>query len=141
MKILTVKQPWAYLLIHGAKNFENRSWNTEYRGPVAIHAGLEIDTSPRGWALAEEAWANSSDVTTPVLVKGKIIGTAELVDVIYEEKGTRIVSKWFDGPYGWEFRNKQPLKEPIPCQGAPGLRDLDPAISDLLLLMKSLADG
>jgi hypothetical protein len=39
MKALTVRQPWASLLAHGAKRFETRSWKINYRGKLAIHAG------------------------------------------------------------------------------------------------------
>ena len=38
MKVLSVKVPWAYYLAAGIKDVENRSWNTSYRGPFAIHA-------------------------------------------------------------------------------------------------------
>jgi hypothetical protein len=39
MKALTVLQPWAQLLILGAKRYETRSWKTKHRGPLLIHAG------------------------------------------------------------------------------------------------------
>lgn len=45
MRILTVRQPWAWAIIHGGKNVENRVRNIagNYRGPVAIHAALQPD--------------------------------------------------------------------------------------------------
>lgn len=45
MRILTVRQPWAWAIIHGGKDVENRVRNIAggYRGPVAIHAGLRYD--------------------------------------------------------------------------------------------------
>jgi hypothetical protein len=46
MKILSIRQPWAYLITRGSKNIENRSWPTNYRGPVLIHASLKIDKQP-----------------------------------------------------------------------------------------------
>ena len=45
MKALTVKQPWAWLLIHGTKDIENRNWPTSLRGEIAIHAAKGM---PRG---------------------------------------------------------------------------------------------
>ncbi len=39
MKRLSLIQPWATLILSGAKRFETRSWRTPYRGPLAIHAG------------------------------------------------------------------------------------------------------
>lgn len=43
MRVLTVRQPWAWAIIHGGKDVENRTRNIagDYRGPVAIHAGKE----------------------------------------------------------------------------------------------------
>lgn len=47
MRILTVRQPWAWLIVHGGKDIENRTRNIAggYRGPVAIHAALRDDNS------------------------------------------------------------------------------------------------
>jgi hypothetical protein len=41
MKAITLWQPWASLLACGAKKFETRSWETSYRGPIAIHAAAK----------------------------------------------------------------------------------------------------
>ncbi len=46
MKAITIHQPWASLIVVGAKRFETRSWETKYRGPIAIHA------SKQEWYLA-----------------------------------------------------------------------------------------
>ena len=43
MKALTLWQPWATLVAIGAKKIETRSWKTNYRGPLAIHAAKRID--------------------------------------------------------------------------------------------------
>ena len=43
MKVLTIKQPWATLIMQGNKRFEFRSWQTKYRGELLIHAGKGID--------------------------------------------------------------------------------------------------
>ena len=47
LRVLTVRQPWAWAIIHGGKDVENRTRNIAgaYRGPVAIHAGLAVDES------------------------------------------------------------------------------------------------
>ena len=47
MKALTLTQPWATLVAMGAKRIETRSWTTNYRGPLAIHAGKGPSTI--GW--------------------------------------------------------------------------------------------
>jgi hypothetical protein len=43
MKVLSIRQPWAFLIVNGHKNIENRDWLTAYRGPVLIHAGKQWD--------------------------------------------------------------------------------------------------
>jgi len=40
-KVLTVRQPYASLLVSGIKDVENRSRRTNYRGTVLIHAGAK----------------------------------------------------------------------------------------------------
>lgn len=43
LKVLTLRQPWATLVAEGIKKYEFRSWETNYRGKVLIHAGTGID--------------------------------------------------------------------------------------------------
>ena len=44
LRVLTVRQPWAWAIVHGQKDVENRVRSLgPYRGPVAIHAGLAVD--------------------------------------------------------------------------------------------------
>jgi predicted transcriptional regulator len=43
MKVLSIKQPWASLIINGYKQYEFRSWATKYRGELYIHASKAPD--------------------------------------------------------------------------------------------------
>lgn len=43
MKVLTIKQPWADLIVDGYKKYEFRSWKTNYRGKILIHAGMSLE--------------------------------------------------------------------------------------------------
>ena len=43
MKVLTIKQPWASLIVDGYKKYEFRSWKTKYRGKFLIHAGMSLE--------------------------------------------------------------------------------------------------
>jgi hypothetical protein len=63
VRILTVRQPWAWAIIHGGKDVENRVRNVagDYRGPVAIHAGLTWDGSPYDHRLIREAHVRLRD--------------------------------------------------------------------------------
>lgn len=101
MRILTVRQPWAWAIIHGGKDVENRVRNIagDYRGPVAIHAGLAFDreahTSPAlreaqdCAAVADGAEVYPGGYTWEIgapdprrawSIKGAIIGVVDLVD-------------------------------------------------------------
>lgn len=89
MRILTVRQPWAWAIIHGGKDVENRVRNIAggYRGPVAIHAGAREDTSARRHPeiirLARDVWWTTPDdlLTGRLDQFGHIIGVVDLVDV------------------------------------------------------------
>ena len=43
MRALSIRQPWAWLIVNGHKDIENRSWRTKYRGPFLVHAGLKVE--------------------------------------------------------------------------------------------------
>lgn len=44
VKVLSVKNPFAYLILQGGKDVENRTWTTDYRGRLYIH--VSGDTLP-----------------------------------------------------------------------------------------------
>ena len=73
MKVLTIKQPWATLIMQGYKRFEFRSWQTKYRGDLLIHAGKGID---------KEAIKRLEKYLPKELLTGKILGKVTLVDCI-----------------------------------------------------------
>ena len=54
MKTLTIKQPWASLIIDGYKKYEFRSWKTNYRGKLLIHAGASIDKNEISQELLDQ---------------------------------------------------------------------------------------
>lgn len=121
MKAITIKQPWASLIVESGKDIENRTWPTHYRGPVLIHASKKLDDWEcyaanaliefKGITMQLEKW---SDTNLPL---GGIIGVAEIVDCV-----TSHPSPWFVGPYGFVLANVKPVRY-IPCRGALGLWD------------------
>ncbi len=72
MKAITIKQPWATLIINGYKKHEFRSWKTKYRGELLIHAGKGIDKK----AMNKVEYLN---LEYPL---GKILGKVTLKDCI-----------------------------------------------------------
>lgn len=115
MKLLTVHQPWADLIVSGDKPFENRSWSTRYRGKVAILAGLSRKSLGHIQRVRESVPAYQSPG-----VFGFIIGVADLVDVLDHIPDHPFAS----GPFCWKFMNPVRLTDPIPMKGCLGLVSL-----------------
>lgn len=116
-RCLSIRQPWAYLILHGGKDVENRSWPTSFRGRLLIHASGGM--TKREWKYARDyaIWQCGYDKPFPAyesLHRGGIVGWVELVSCV--ESST---SPWFEGPYGFLLRNPQPL-EFTPCRGQLG---------------------
>jgi hypothetical protein len=136
MRILTVKNPWAYALAAGWKDVENRSWWTGHRttdlsSAVAIHAGLDVDMD---WESIYPAGAPRPPYTL-ALPRGAIIAVADLTDVV-----TDSTSPWAqEGQWHWTFANARTLTEPIPYTGGLGLRHLDDDVAAQVEL--ALAEG
>lgn len=83
MKAITLWQPWASLLACGAKVYETRSWETRYRGPIAIHAAeKKHDYFMFGEEFAIKAMGalELKGINPQELPHGCIIAVAELVD-------------------------------------------------------------
>lgn len=116
MRVLSIKQPWASLIVHGKKDIENRSWWTSYRGPVLIHAGKKPDDVSDIWAPLEIKYLINS-VTQPKF--GGIVGYAEIVDCVTDSE-----SPWFFGKYGFVLKNARPLPF-YPCKGKLGFFEVD----------------
>lgn len=103
MKAITLWQPWASLIACGAKKYETRSWATNYRGPIAIHAAkkdiykimgdLPFDVVSGVFAAFYQAYKiESGSQKLMEVTQGHIIATAELVDCLYivNHPGTNI---------------------------------------------------
>ncbi|TCP38764.1 ASCH domain-containing protein [Tamaricihabitans halophyticus] len=109
MRALSIRQPWAALILAGHKPTENRTWHTTYRGPLAIHAGQRYDRNARHLA------AEFGITTTP---RGWL-GTVELIDVHHDRDCCR---PWGEpDTWHWVMTNPQPFAAPIPGRGQLGL--------------------
>ena len=47
MQALSIKQPWANLIVSQKKTIEVRRWSTNYRGDLLIHVSISIDKSAK----------------------------------------------------------------------------------------------
>lgn len=118
IKALSIRQPWAWAILHAGKDIENRTWATSFRGPVCIHAAKGMTN--REYLDFEGTYGMDPRFTVPEpeeLPRGGIIGTAEIVGCVCKSN-----SPWFFGRWGFVLRNVQPV-EFIPVKGALGFFD------------------
>lgn len=121
MKALTIKEPWASLIIEEYKKYEFRSWKTKYRGKILIHAGCSVE---------KDMMKRFSDYNINVN-PGYIIGHATIVDCILVDeefnKELRNIDPVVYGrsnhteTYAWKLENVVKYEKPIPCKGKLGL--------------------
>lgn len=102
-----MRQPWASAMFmpHAPKTVENRTWKTNYRGPLAIVAGLQQDRTPE----ADAAWALLNLSAPPT---GLILGVVQLVDI--HEQFTERCDCVLERDGGWARTNL--LSAPRPMQ-------------------------
>jgi hypothetical protein len=117
---LSLKQPWAALVVLGYKTIEVRTWTTSYRGALLIHAARQPDTRSVPWPIPDNARRLAE-------LRGGILGRVELVDCLqYRDREQFVLDsalhwnlpEWFAPPcmYGFVFRRPQLLPF-VPCSG------------------------
>lgn len=131
MRALTVQQPWAWAIVHGGKDVENRTRNLagSYRGPVAIHAGLREDLSalddPVLWnALFPDGEPRPLADPKPLDTLGAFLGVVDLVSVHHDsDHGPGAPCSPWGQRDAWHLQvaNSRPFLEPIPAKGRLGL--------------------
>jgi hypothetical protein len=128
MKVLSVRQPWASLIVLGYKDIENRSWATSYRGPLLIQSSAR---SLPAELRAARGLCGRLGITIPDdLPLGGIVGITCLVDCVACSD-----SPWFSGPVGWKLADSRPLPF-IPLRGQLGL--FNPSVALVAQLGPSL---
>ncbi len=108
MRALTIRQPYAWAIMQGEKDVENRVWNTPFRGRFWVHAGSYRWPRETDW---KDLLFGIDDVPDQdELPRGAILGTVELVDVVhgYESVWAEPGNYWH-----WVLANPEPLAEPI----------------------------
>jgi len=121
-KALSVRQPWAWAIIHAGKDVENRSWQAvnhglNVRGRIAIHASKGLGKSEYDDVFQFFVEQNVKCPHPADLQRGGIIGSVEVFDVVRESE-----SPWFFGPRGLMLRNPEPC-DFIPVTGQLGYFD------------------
>ncbi len=117
MKAITIKQPWASLIMTGRKTIETRTWSTKYRGMLLLHSSAK----PKSQGPA-----------------GVVLGVIKVVDVrrmVKADEGAACCSM-YPGAYAWVIRKVAKLATYIPCRGRLGLWEAE--ISQDLYVIKPL---
>jgi hypothetical protein len=127
LRILSIKQPWASLIVLGHKPVENRVWTTSYRGDVLVHASLRPDQN--GVSALERCLPTTNLNRLPY---GQIIGVVEVYDVVPPGRLPDPAIEWFVGPFGFVLRNARQFKNGIPYSGQLGLVECPPHIERLV---------
>lgn len=144
MKALSIKQPWAGLIIAGIKTVENRTWGTLYRGTLVI-----VSTQKPDKIAMESMRMRLGTLPATCDINGAILGTAELTGhILYLEEDDEIGTDhpgltesnyewWDDYCMGWVLESPHPLSSPIPYKGRLGLYPLpDDVIAEIVKRIK-----
>jgi len=114
MKAISLKQPWANLVIAGQKIIETRVWKTNYRGdlvicssakPDLVHVHANVPRDPMGYAL----------------------GIVDVYDIVKMNRNheKEAMCQLYDGAYAWLLRSIREFKKPIPIKGQLNLFDIE----------------
>ncbi len=141
MKALSIRQPWAWLIVNGHKDIENRTWPTRVRGRVLIHAskgmtrGEYEDVEDYLCEVFETGPHDAQFITLPkfeALERGGIVGVATITDCVASE---RRASTWhMEGQFGFQVADAKVLPF-MPCKGALGFFDVPKDVADALRAM------
>jgi hypothetical protein len=117
---LTLHQPWAALVAHGAKTYETRSWSTNHRGVLAIHAAK---TQAHSRLIHMEPYL--STLPGGLLDYGKIVALCTLMNVVecthermaFLNHTERQFGDFSPGRFAWRLENVHRFQRPVPARG------------------------
>lgn len=132
---LSVRQPWADLIVSGIKDIENRGWPCRCRGLLVIHAGKTWGKDEeRSYSELLHIAREMGDLDRErILIGAKnrlggLVGSCVMTDCVHErnwfEDGGREFDgehEWFIGPYGWRFTQAKFFRRMIPYKGQQGV--------------------
>ncbi len=136
MKALSLTQPWAMLVAIGEKQIETRSWNTSYRGIIAIHASKSFPKAARDLcyrtpfnsSLKSEGYEGYSNLPLGMVIAiarlQRIMDTDDIVAKISQKE--KAFGDYSSGRYAWYFTDVFMLPMPIPAKGMLNLWEWNP---------------
>ena len=115
---LSIRQPWAWLIVNGHKDIENRDWPTVFRGELLVHAGQTLTRPFYDTTVAELSAAGLCPPDLPAfedLPRGGLVGWTRVVDCLQEHP-----SPWkLEGSHGFVLRDSRPMPF-VPWKGRLG---------------------
>ena len=121
MKVISVRPVWAWLIVNGFKDVENRTWKTRYRGAILVHASARISIVDHNNAR-DLIRQRGLDIVLPdpgELQHGGIIGLTCVTGCVTESS-----SRWFVGPHAFELQGSRPVPFSA-LKGRLGIFDVD----------------
>lgn len=132
-RVLTIEQPWAWAIMEGFKDVENRDWILKYQGILAIHSSKTFDKEGYEWISKNCSMLgiNPFEIPQPEdFSLGYILGTIFMEGVIeldqedVEIENERLLkylsSEWFFGKYGFCLQHPRKCKQ-ISLKGQLGV--------------------
>jgi len=135
MKVLSLLQPWATLLVQGHKLIETRSWATKYRGPVFIHASGQLKkrfkySEFNPLTISQEPFFKDFIKNPELLPFGSIIGMVEITDVkttvdVFDTISDQEAAfgDYSVGRYAWLTQNARSFSVHTPAKGKLSIVD------------------
>lgn len=121
MKTLSILQPWAWLIVTGQKDIENRSWPTKVRGRIFVHAGKTYTRETHLQFCENMPHVRLPDFDIIKAETGAIVGSVDIVDCVMHHP-----SPWKDaGSFGFVLANPEPCG-PVRWRGQLGFFEVDP---------------
>jgi hypothetical protein len=129
LPVLSVRQPWASYIASGLKSIELRSWASEYRGWLWIHASRQPDLEAMSvFNLNATEFPTGGLLGIAYLASCSLIGTTGEWIALRNEH--RSPGQFTPGTYGWRFRDTVALREKIASRGELRLFSLDGATQE-----------
>lgn len=153
VRVLSLWQPWASAIANGHKSIETRSWSTEWRGLLVVHATRKGRVEHGPAMVRHDERLSRTHGLGPLndLPKGALVALTEVTfvkrthEVVGLDARERELGDYTMGRFAWGLRLYFKLREPILHKGGQGIRTLPRdkviAIADQITIVERLEHG
>ena len=129
MKVLTIKEPFATLIMNKIKHIETRSWKTNYRGEIFIQASIskikkEIYERKELVKLFESLDMHYGNIICKAYLKDCIYMDEDFINKIKLNNQEYVCGHYDIGRYAWILDDIEIIK-PIKVKGKLGIWNYD----------------